>query len=221
MLSAEAEAVGEFAGGHRLAPGADRHPDQRRTFILATNPGSACSRRCRRSASRDRDRDPGAHRITGSESASSRYATLRTGFRERPGGWRTRSSRTFGDAFETRARIFFLKLSSKFVLNAISVAGAVGILFLGGWLVLNGRSDVGTVMASLTGLARIERPGASSWASSAAPARCACSTRCWSTRSCPDWPAPRDAGTRRRGRRRAHVRAAGAVFAPIFEDHLG
>jgi ABC-type bacteriocin/lantibiotic exporter with double-glycine peptidase domain len=64
----------------------------------------------------------------------------------------------FQSAFETRRKIFFLKLSSKFVLSAISVAGAVGILFLGGWLVLNGRSDVGTVVASLTGLARIEQP---------------------------------------------------------------
>jgi ABC-type bacteriocin/lantibiotic exporter with double-glycine peptidase domain len=64
----------------------------------------------------------------------------------------------FRDAFETRRRIFVLKLSSKFVLSAISVTGAVGILFLGGWLVLNGRTDVGTVVASLTGLTRLERP---------------------------------------------------------------
>jgi ABC-type bacteriocin/lantibiotic exporter with double-glycine peptidase domain len=64
----------------------------------------------------------------------------------------------FQSAFETRSKIFFLKLSSKFALSAISVAGAVGILFLGGWLVLNGRTDVGTVVASLTGLTRLERP---------------------------------------------------------------
>jgi ABC-type bacteriocin/lantibiotic exporter with double-glycine peptidase domain len=64
----------------------------------------------------------------------------------------------FRDVFETRRRIFFLKLSSKLALNAISIAGTVGILFLGGWLVVRGRSDVGTVMASLTGLMRIEAP---------------------------------------------------------------
>lgn len=64
----------------------------------------------------------------------------------------------FQNVFETRRRLFLLKLSSKFALSAISVAGAVGILFLGGWLVLNGRTDVGTVVASLTGLTRIERP---------------------------------------------------------------
>jgi ABC-type multidrug transport system fused ATPase/permease subunit len=64
----------------------------------------------------------------------------------------------FRDAFDTRRRIFFLKLSSKFVLSTISVTGAVGVLLLGGWLVLNGRTDVGTVVASLTGLTRLERP---------------------------------------------------------------
>jgi ABC-type bacteriocin/lantibiotic exporter with double-glycine peptidase domain len=64
----------------------------------------------------------------------------------------------FRDVFETECRIFRLKLSSKFTLNAISGAGAVSILFVGGWLVLKGHSDVGTVMASHTGLARIDSP---------------------------------------------------------------
>lgn len=64
----------------------------------------------------------------------------------------------FQTVYTTRRRIFMLKLSSKWALGAISALGKVGILFLGGWLVLEGRSDVGTVVASLTGLARIEGP---------------------------------------------------------------
>jgi ABC-type multidrug transport system fused ATPase/permease subunit len=64
----------------------------------------------------------------------------------------------FRAVYETRRRIFTLKLSSKFALGTISALGKVGILFLGGWLVLEGRSDVGTVVASLTGLTRIEGP---------------------------------------------------------------
>jgi ABC-type bacteriocin/lantibiotic exporter with double-glycine peptidase domain len=64
----------------------------------------------------------------------------------------------FRDVFETRRKLFLLKLSSKFALSALSMAGVVGVLFLGGWLVLNDRSDVGTVVASLTGLTRIEGP---------------------------------------------------------------
>ena len=64
----------------------------------------------------------------------------------------------FRDVFETRRRIYLLKLSSKFALSVLSALGVVGVLFLGGWLVLHGRSDVGTVVASLTGLSRIEGP---------------------------------------------------------------
>ena len=64
----------------------------------------------------------------------------------------------FQTVFETRRHTFKLKLSSKFALSAINALGAVGILFLGGWLVLEGRSDIGIVVASLTGLARIEGP---------------------------------------------------------------
>ena len=64
----------------------------------------------------------------------------------------------FRQVFTIRRRIFVLKLTSKFALGAISALGVVGVLFLGGLLVLDGRSDVGTVVASLTGLARIEGP---------------------------------------------------------------
>jgi ABC-type bacteriocin/lantibiotic exporter with double-glycine peptidase domain len=64
----------------------------------------------------------------------------------------------FHDIFHIRRRIFALKLSSKAAIAAISGLGKVGILFLGGWLVLRGQSDVGTVVASLTGLMRIEGP---------------------------------------------------------------
>ena len=60
--------------------------------------------------------------------------------------------------YETGRRIFFLKLSTKFALSVISAFGVVGILFIGGSLVLDGRTDVGIVVASLTGLTRIERP---------------------------------------------------------------
>ena len=64
----------------------------------------------------------------------------------------------FRRVYATRRAIFRLKLSSKLALGAVSALGKVGILLLGGWLVLRGRSDVGTVVASLTGLARIEGP---------------------------------------------------------------
>ena len=40
----------------------------------------------------------------------------------------------------------------------ISAAGIFGILLVGGLLVLDGRSDIGTVVASLTGLERLDGP---------------------------------------------------------------
>lgn len=64
----------------------------------------------------------------------------------------------FHAIFGIRRRTFALKLSSKTALGVVSALGKVGILFIGGLLVLDGRSDVGTVVASLTGLVRIEGP---------------------------------------------------------------
>jgi ABC-type bacteriocin/lantibiotic exporter with double-glycine peptidase domain len=67
-------------------------------------------------------------------------------------------SEDFDRIYTVRRKIFFLKLSVKFIISSLSAIGAVGILFVGGWLVIQGRSDVGTVVASLTGLTRIEGP---------------------------------------------------------------
>ena len=64
----------------------------------------------------------------------------------------------FEEIYRTRRRIVGLKLTSKLALGVIRAFGMVGILFVGGWLVLAERSDVGTVVASLSGLARIDGP---------------------------------------------------------------
>lgn len=66
----------------------------------------------------------------------------------------------FDDIYETRKRMFLWKLSAKFLLSVINGAGTVGILMLGGWLVLEGRTDVGTVVAATSGLGRIQGPTA-------------------------------------------------------------
>ncbi len=64
----------------------------------------------------------------------------------------------FDDIYETRRHMFLWKLSAKFLLSVINGAGTVGILMLGGWLVLQGKTDVGTVVAATTGLTRIQGP---------------------------------------------------------------
>lgn len=66
----------------------------------------------------------------------------------------------FDEIFETRRRMFIWKLSAKFLLSVINGAGTVGILMLGGWLVLQGKTDVGTVVAATSGLSRIQGPTA-------------------------------------------------------------
>lgn len=66
--------------------------------------------------------------------------------------------RDFDGIFTVRKRIYFAKLSIKFVLGAINGAGTVGLLMLGGWLVLQGETDIGTVVAATLGLSRLQAP---------------------------------------------------------------
>ena len=66
----------------------------------------------------------------------------------------------FDDIYNTRRRMFIWKLSAKFLLSVINGAGTVGVLMLGGYLVLNGKTDVGTVVAATSGLGRIQGPTA-------------------------------------------------------------
>lgn len=64
----------------------------------------------------------------------------------------------FDRIYGTRRKIFVWKLSTKFVLSAINGFGLVAVLTIGGWLVIEGKSDVGTVVAATVGLGRIEQP---------------------------------------------------------------
>ncbi|WIY23538.1 ABC transporter ATP-binding protein [Parasedimentitalea psychrophila] len=66
----------------------------------------------------------------------------------------------FDRIFETRRQMFIWKLSTKFLLSTINGAGTVAVLMLGGWLVLQGRTDVGTVVAATLGLSRLQGPTA-------------------------------------------------------------
>lgn len=64
----------------------------------------------------------------------------------------------FDQIFETRRQVFKLKLSMKLALNILNGLGTVGIMLIGGFLVLNGQTDIGSVVASLSALARIIGP---------------------------------------------------------------
>ncbi|MCA0927535.1 ABC transporter transmembrane domain-containing protein [Ruegeria profundi] len=64
----------------------------------------------------------------------------------------------FDEIYETRRRMFLWKLSAKFLLSVINGAATVGVLMLGGYLVLQAKTDVGTVVAATSGLSRIQGP---------------------------------------------------------------
>lgn len=64
----------------------------------------------------------------------------------------------FDEIFETRRQMFLWKLSTKFLLSTINGAGTVIVLLLGGALVLDGKTDVGTVVAATAGLNRLQGP---------------------------------------------------------------
>ncbi len=66
----------------------------------------------------------------------------------------------FDAIYDARKSMFIWKLSTKFLLSAINGCGTVAILLLGGWMVIEGRTDVGTVVAATIGLGRIQGPTA-------------------------------------------------------------
>lgn len=66
----------------------------------------------------------------------------------------------FDRIFNVRKTMFKWKLSTKFILSAINGAGTVLIFLLGGLFVLDGRTDVGTVVAATLGLSRLQGPTA-------------------------------------------------------------
>jgi ABC-type bacteriocin/lantibiotic exporter with double-glycine peptidase domain len=55
-------------------------------------------------------------------------------------------------------QIYRRKFSMTFLMNLIYHLGTVGILAVGGWLLLNGKTDVGTVVAFISGLNRKNDP---------------------------------------------------------------
>lgn len=64
----------------------------------------------------------------------------------------------FDSIFEAKRSVFLFKLSMKFALNLITGLGTAGILMLGGWLYLDGRTDIGSIVAALSALQRISEP---------------------------------------------------------------
>ena len=64
----------------------------------------------------------------------------------------------FDAVYDLQNQVHWLKQGSKFAINTLNALGVVATLALGGYLVIRGQTDVGTVVAALSGLSRIAKP---------------------------------------------------------------
>ena len=55
-------------------------------------------------------------------------------------------------------QIFRRKFGMNFLMNVLYHFGVIGILFVGGWLLIQGRTEVGTLVAFISGLNRMNDP---------------------------------------------------------------
>lgn len=60
--------------------------------------------------------------------------------------------------YGTRLRIYLLKFLLKLINNLLGHLGTLGILVFGGWLVIQGETEIGTVVAFISGFERIQGP---------------------------------------------------------------
>ncbi|WP_375459284.1 hypothetical protein [uncultured Enterovirga sp.] len=54
--------------------------------------------------------------------------------------------------------VYELKFSMNFLMNLCHQLGIAGILGVGGWFVVRGQTEIGTVVAFISGLATIKDP---------------------------------------------------------------
>jgi ABC-type bacteriocin/lantibiotic exporter with double-glycine peptidase domain len=60
--------------------------------------------------------------------------------------------------YRLNMEIFVRKFGMNFLMNFLFQLGVVGILAIGSWLVIQGRTEVGTIVAFISGLARMNDP---------------------------------------------------------------
>jgi ABC-type multidrug transport system fused ATPase/permease subunit len=77
-------------------------------------------------------------------------------------GVEERDSDVFRDrvnrVYDLNMQIYRRKFSMNFLMNLLYHFGIVGVLFVGGWLVMQGRIEAGTVVAFISGLAKVNDP---------------------------------------------------------------
>jgi ABC-type bacteriocin/lantibiotic exporter with double-glycine peptidase domain len=66
--------------------------------------------------------------------------------------------RRVGSIYSLNMQIYRRKYSMNFLINLLYHFGTVGILFVGGWFVMQGRTELGTVVAFISGLTKVNDP---------------------------------------------------------------
>ena len=64
----------------------------------------------------------------------------------------------FAEVFTLNMGVYKLKYTMNFLMNLCHQFGIAGILGIGGWLVVSGKTEVGTIVAFISGLATIKDP---------------------------------------------------------------
>ena len=79
---------------------------------------------------------------------------------EEPEGARDRKiyTRKITTVLELNVQIFKLKFSMNFYMNSLHHLGIVGVLLVGGWFVVDGRTEPGTILAFISGLGQLKEP---------------------------------------------------------------
>ena len=66
--------------------------------------------------------------------------------------------RRVGDVYRLNMQIYRRKFGMNFLMNLLYQLGVIGVLAVGGWFLMHGETQVGTVVAFISGLARTNDP---------------------------------------------------------------
>jgi len=85
-------------------------------------------------------------------------AVLQAGTDAAEKAWRQKAR--FAEVFELNLGVIKLRFTMKFLMNLTHNLGRVIVLGVGGWFVVRGRTDIGTVVAFVSGLGNVREPWA-------------------------------------------------------------
>lgn len=101
------------------------------------------------------ERQVGLVRKLGDETVAQAGSGVQSGPQSKP---TPTESSTIHAIFRNRIRFYFLKYGLKTLLNLANAIGPLMVLVVGGWMVIQGQTTIGTVVAFISGLERLSSP---------------------------------------------------------------